>query len=310
MKNFVCGSLLTILVSGAAGCIISSDDSGAFCGDGIVDPGESCDDGNNVSGDGCTATCDLEQTPHTTTATWKIQNVDGSAGGCPTGFDTAIVVSWKVDASGHTIGNCVPGQTPSDSCYLDIFDCAAGTGTTGPIPDTTKFPSAVGGKFLTYVAITNHAGSSVYAESLSDVENLTSSNASFPSDAEHEHGTIYKNGGRFALNWELNRAGSAISCSAAQSGGVSVISTLTGPNTAVDDTFNCSDGEAGVVTTGGLLAGTYTVSVSALDMSSPGAALGAPTNLASKVIQSPAAAECSPADCVTDLGMVQLDAGP
>ncbi len=30
------------------------------CGDGFVDPGEQCDDGNTVSGDGCSATCKLE----------------------------------------------------------------------------------------------------------------------------------------------------------------------------------------------------------------------------------------------------------
>ncbi len=30
------------------------------CGDGILDPGESCDDGNNVSGDGCSAMCRFE----------------------------------------------------------------------------------------------------------------------------------------------------------------------------------------------------------------------------------------------------------
>ena len=28
-----------------------------FCGNGILDPGESCDDGNNIPGDGCSATC-------------------------------------------------------------------------------------------------------------------------------------------------------------------------------------------------------------------------------------------------------------
>ncbi len=28
-----------------------------MCGDGVIDPGEQCDDGNNVSGDGCSATC-------------------------------------------------------------------------------------------------------------------------------------------------------------------------------------------------------------------------------------------------------------
>ena len=28
-----------------------------FCGNGVLDPGESCDDGNNIPGDGCAATC-------------------------------------------------------------------------------------------------------------------------------------------------------------------------------------------------------------------------------------------------------------
>jgi cysteine-rich repeat protein len=31
------------------------------CGDGILDPGEECDDGNNVDGDGCAADCTIEQ---------------------------------------------------------------------------------------------------------------------------------------------------------------------------------------------------------------------------------------------------------
>lgn len=30
------------------------------CGDGVVDPGEGCDDGNDVSGDGCSASCTVE----------------------------------------------------------------------------------------------------------------------------------------------------------------------------------------------------------------------------------------------------------
>ena len=32
----------------------------AICGDGIVEPGEECDDGNTVSGDGCSAECRIE----------------------------------------------------------------------------------------------------------------------------------------------------------------------------------------------------------------------------------------------------------
>jgi cysteine-rich repeat protein len=31
-----------------------------YCGDGVLDPGEQCDDGNNIDGDGCSALCELE----------------------------------------------------------------------------------------------------------------------------------------------------------------------------------------------------------------------------------------------------------
>jgi cysteine-rich repeat protein len=33
---------------------------GPFCGDGNLDPGEECDDGNNIDGDGCSANCTIE----------------------------------------------------------------------------------------------------------------------------------------------------------------------------------------------------------------------------------------------------------
>jgi cysteine-rich repeat protein len=31
-----------------------------MCGDGVVDEGEACDDGNNINGDGCSASCTIE----------------------------------------------------------------------------------------------------------------------------------------------------------------------------------------------------------------------------------------------------------
>ena len=34
---------------------------GPYCGDGTVDPGEQCDDGNTVNGDGCSSSCTIEQ---------------------------------------------------------------------------------------------------------------------------------------------------------------------------------------------------------------------------------------------------------
>ena len=37
-----------------------SDDSGPVCGDGVLDPTESCDDGNTANGDGCSDSCQVE----------------------------------------------------------------------------------------------------------------------------------------------------------------------------------------------------------------------------------------------------------
>lgn len=37
------------------------------CGNGILDAGEECDDGNNVDGDGCAADCTIEQDVPATT---------------------------------------------------------------------------------------------------------------------------------------------------------------------------------------------------------------------------------------------------
>jgi MYXO-CTERM domain-containing protein len=43
-------------------CQIEGDEEG-ICGDGVLDPGEACDDGNTESGDGCSSTCGLETDP-------------------------------------------------------------------------------------------------------------------------------------------------------------------------------------------------------------------------------------------------------
>ncbi len=48
------GILLLAVVLIAGGC---GDDDATTCGDGVLDPSEQCDDGNRVSGDGCSADC-------------------------------------------------------------------------------------------------------------------------------------------------------------------------------------------------------------------------------------------------------------
>ena len=55
------------------------------CGDGLLDTGEECDDGNTVSGDGCSSTCKKEEETST-------GGGGGGAGGgaCPTGVNILV----------------------------------------------------------------------------------------------------------------------------------------------------------------------------------------------------------------------------
>jgi len=45
------------------GCSSSCQDEGPVCGNSVVETGEQCDDGNGLSGDGCSATCQTEAAP-------------------------------------------------------------------------------------------------------------------------------------------------------------------------------------------------------------------------------------------------------
>jgi fibro-slime domain-containing protein len=92
-----------------------SGSSGPACGNGVLDPGEQCDDGNTTSGDGCSSTCQLE---------------NGYACGDP---DTACVPT-------HVCGNgiledneqCDDHNTASgDGCSTS---CQLEAGWTCPVP--------------------------------------------------------------------------------------------------------------------------------------------------------------------------------
>src|SRR6185436_5990947 len=60
-----------------------------FCGNGVIDTGETCDDGGTVDGDGCDAACQTESsgttggtTGSSTTGGTSGNSGDGSGGGC------------------------------------------------------------------------------------------------------------------------------------------------------------------------------------------------------------------------------------
>lgn len=217
---------------------IGDDDQPPTCGDGVVDSGEDCDDGNAVSGDGCSAACRVETgETHVTTATWHVIDLASrTETGCPLGFDTMVVNSQELDANGDPVGATIQDQ----------FDCTSQTGTTSPLAP---------GRYETYLEITN--GTQTYARSLSQVLDLASDQTM---DVE-----IFNDGGYFSFTWDLVGAdtGTPLACADVAADGIEAISTdVSDASNAASDIFTCTDG-LGV--TAGLLAGTYTVSIDALD---------------------------------------------
>jgi len=76
------------------------------CGNGVWDPGEQCDDGNNVSGDGCTAACAYEGPPGSITYAF-------------TAVIVSIVEPANEFAGSLTVGDPVVGRYTIDPTLVD-----------------------------------------------------------------------------------------------------------------------------------------------------------------------------------------------
>ena len=118
----------------------------AKCGDGHVDPGEQCDDGNSIPNDGCTLCMIDAQRMAAIDATWTLSTVAGDVAPCPSGFDTAAVIATPVDSNGTATG----------APLVSLLDCSAGMGTSAKLPAMT---------YSAKIAITNHAMSQTFATS-------------------------------------------------------------------------------------------------------------------------------------------------
>jgi hypothetical protein len=187
-------------------------------------------------------------------ASWTIKDSPQDTGtlACPAGYDTAALVNQPIDSAGNNAGSPI----------VDLFDCAAGQGTSADLPAAT---------YLTWIQITDASGSNVYAKTVPARLDVTDVDLTYNAD-------ILENGGYFQLQWSLVGASSneALSCAdagvtGAQSG-VELVSTVSSGTDAKTDQFTCEDG---VGVTAGLPTGTYTVSLDAF--TTAGAVGTAPT---------------------------------
>jgi cysteine-rich repeat protein len=314
-----------------AACTSSSNSNGV-CGDGVLDNGEQCDDGNNISGDGCSASCSIETAGHCgdghldngetcddgntrngdgCSSTCQIESVcgDGNVTGreqCDDGNTTpndgcsaACLTEYKTIASWHiknAAGTAQPCPTGFDTAavYSQAVD-ASGNPVGSPLIDLVSCADGTG--------TTQFIGNGTFRTWIE----ITNTNGSLTyaqtlaADVDLTamnmafDGDIVTDGGYFHWAWNLvgGTSGSALTC-AQVSGlqGVEIISTLTGPNTSFDDQYTCTDG-AGY--SAALPMGSYSVSADAFSGSG---SIGTAPTLTNQLIHSP--------NKVTDLGTIAI----
>jgi cysteine-rich repeat protein len=106
----------------------------SFCGDGGLDEGEQCDDGNNIDGDGCSAICTIEQCgngfldPGEQCDDGNMENGDGCSATCEieTGGEGCTPGYWK--QSHHF--DSYPEAYPPTMLFADAFGVDAFPGMT------------------------------------------------------------------------------------------------------------------------------------------------------------------------------------
>jgi hypothetical protein len=206
------------------------------------------------------------------TANWTFRDeATGTTTGCPAGYDTVALYNQEVTSSGSPLGSPI----------IDLFDCIDGTGTSAPLPPTL---------FQSWIAVTNTNNTSQYGESPKAYVDVTVSDKSFSAQ-------ILNDGGYFLLGWTLYGASTDNDLSCAQagaSGGVEAIGTdVSDSSNSNSDQFDCEDLAN---YTAGYRAGTYTISVAALN--SADQSIGTAPALTNKVIGTH--------NAITNLGTVEI----
>ncbi len=203
------------------------------------------------------------------TANWSFKELaTGALLGCPAGFDTTAVHVIPVDSVGNRIG----------SGTIDLYPCGSFSGTADYAPD----------RYEVFMEITTPTNSALYANTPSAIVDITARDASITQ-------TIIDDGGFFYFDWALRGAatGTQLTCADALSTNVDILVTLNGTMSGVSTKLPCTDGGG---YTAGLIQGSYTVSVAALD--SANRSIGTAPALTNKVISAP--------NKITDLGLIML----
>ena len=133
--------------SSAPSSAMSSNSSFAtgICGNGAIEDGEQCDDGNFLKGDGCSQTCTLETSstsaqsqassrsliPSQADGSICTENVECSSGLCSNGICRGTTIKVENGGACHTNDQCLSARCTEAKCVAEQAGSSAPSGT-GP----------------------------------------------------------------------------------------------------------------------------------------------------------------------------------
>jgi len=148
-----------------------------FCGDGQQDPGESCDDGNQIGSDGCEPDCTLS-----TACSLVYPGTERFVGMC--GMPTYVTIQDAVDAAadGDVITLCPGNYTQPVTVTKQVKIQASGLGPATVHTAGTAFDVQRSGVHIEGLTIESDSGSAVSANSICP---LAQSSCAFPGNGSN-----------------------------------------------------------------------------------------------------------------------------
>lgn len=222
---------VALVLAVLASCVFSDDDEvDPRCGDGFVDDGEACDDGNSIAGDGCT-TCVIDVAERMVNVTWRFRSLEtASETSCPSTATMAVVLTTQVDATGAAVGEQ----------RADPFPCGV---AAGGIP----FEVDQRGGLVEVRVRFEGANGTLWGSSLAEIVDVSAMDRDVPF-------VVFTDAGYVELEWALSN----LSCVDDEID--EIVVTSTGAANTYVDRFTCEDAQG---LTGGVLAGTYDITIRA-----------------------------------------------
>jgi len=212
-------------------------------------------------------------------ATWAFADVDAngvqSGATCPAGADFAALHTALAAPDGSLIDPCFTLDT---DCYIDVFDCGAGSGVSSALPPQT---------YASWLAIIDDNAATVYAVSEQQVFTITDDDVQFET-------TLFENGGVFRFEWSLVGANSGQTLTCAQAGATTIDSSVMIGGQQLASLTDC---DAPFGYSAALPPGSYSVALDPLNASH--------TPLGNQTAAPPSTIG-SAANAITDVGEVML----